>query len=352
MKRKDIIMKILIACLSTVLFLFVCVLPRGLVASAANIAVDARTFPDSNFRTWIIAQPGWVEDGYLTDQAKGAQKIDVSYRNISDLAGIEYFTELTELICNENELTTLDVTKNTALTELNCNYNKITTLDVTQSPALTRLECVENQLTTLDVTKNPALTVLNCEENQLTTLDVTQNPELMMLYCSKNQLTTLDVSRNTNLHEYSLNAEDQIIKVMMTRAEGMWESSIALLNPKNLAGGITYADGKLRSASRDITETPFSVSTGHIEKLTGKIILEYVMPPSDYENVLQSVYSLFEQGCDVDDIMFQYDRLMLDVRGEEDYSEEDLQEQRREEYLNILRDIERDCELIRYKKLK
>jgi antirestriction protein len=62
----------------------------------------------------------------------------------------------------------------------------------------------------------------------------------------------------------------------MTRVEGMWESSIALLNPGNFVDGITYADGKLMSESMDIEETPFRVSiNGSTEELTGRIILEY-----------------------------------------------------------------------------
>jgi hypothetical protein len=50
----------------------------------------------------------------------------------------------------------------------------------------------------------------------------------------------------------NFNGEDQTVTVKMTRARDGWKSSIALLNPEDLADGITYVDGKLRSASRDI----------------------------------------------------------------------------------------------------
>ena len=99
--------------------------------------------------------------------------IECSSQNISDLTGIEAFTALTELSCQGNQLTSLDVTQNTALTWLGCdNNNQLTSLDVSNNTALTILSCSGNQLTSLDVSQNTALTFLNCFGNQLTCLNV------------------------------------------------------------------------------------------------------------------------------------------------------------------------------------
>ena len=108
-------------------------------------------------------------------------------------------TALTDLECSGNQLTSLDVSNNTALTDLECNGNQLTSLDVSKNTALTELSCYLNQLTSLDVSKNTALTDLNCSYNQLTSLDVSKNTALTDLYCSGNQLTSLDVSKNTAL---------------------------------------------------------------------------------------------------------------------------------------------------------
>ena len=108
-------------------------------------------------------------------------------------------TALTGLDCSSNQLTALDVAKNTALTQLYCYNNKLTALDVAKNTALTQLYCGINPLTTLDVSKNTALTTLDCNKNQLTTLDVSKNTALTRLYCYNNQLTALDVSQNTAL---------------------------------------------------------------------------------------------------------------------------------------------------------
>ena len=118
---------------------------------------------------------------------------------LTSLQGIEYFESLTELYCLSNQLTSLDVSANTALTKLYCQNNQLTSLDVSGCTALTYLNCGSNQLTSLDVSANTALTTLWCYYNQLESLDVSANTALMVLECDDNQLTSLDVSANTAL---------------------------------------------------------------------------------------------------------------------------------------------------------
>ena len=110
-------------------------------------------------------------------------------------------TALTGLYCYSNQLTELDVSNNTALEWLNCASNQLTELDVSNNTALQFLHCASNQLTELDVSNNTALWYLNCNSNQLTELDVSNNTALERLYCRNNQLTELDVSKNTALGE-------------------------------------------------------------------------------------------------------------------------------------------------------
>ncbi|MDR2465980.1 MAG: Ig-like domain-containing protein [Prevotellaceae bacterium] len=115
-------------------------------------------------------------------------------------------TALTALSCHNNQLTALDVSKNTALTGLGCSYNQLTALDVSKNTELTKLYCYTNKLTALDVSKNTALTGLECPNNKLTALDVSKNTALTYLHCSDNQLTALDVSKSTSLTSlYCLN---------------------------------------------------------------------------------------------------------------------------------------------------
>ena len=166
---------------------------------AFGIAIDKVNFPDENFRNWLLEQ-NYGEDGVLTaEEIPSVEKIDVSNKFISDLTGIEYFTSLKMLYCSSNDLSSLDVSKNTALTELDCSWNLLTSLDVSKNTALTSLNCSSNKLTSLDVSKNTALTSLNCSSNQLTSLDLSNNTALTELDCYFNNLTSLDLSKNTAL---------------------------------------------------------------------------------------------------------------------------------------------------------
>ena len=172
---------------------------NGIAVQSAGVAIDNTNFPDANFRT-VVENYDTNKDGNLSDtEIAAVEVIDCSRKGITNLKGIEYFTSLDILWCDENQLTALDVSENTALEELYCMYNQLTTLDVSKNIALERLYCYHNQLTKLDVSKNIALERLYCYHNQLTKLDVSKNTELTKLDCYGNQLTTLDVSENTAL---------------------------------------------------------------------------------------------------------------------------------------------------------
>jgi len=63
-----------------------------------------------------------------------------------------------------------------------------------------------NQLTSLDVSNNTALTELGCASNQLTSIDVSIHTALYYLYCPNNQLTSLDVRNGNNINFTGLNS--------------------------------------------------------------------------------------------------------------------------------------------------
>ncbi len=144
----------------------------------------------------------------------------VRKKGLTSLKGIEYFESLTSLVCDYNQLTSLDVSKNTKLTYLKCCDNKLTSLDVSKNIKLEHLDCHYNNLrsldvskntelrglgvyslTSLDVSKNTKLTFLSCSNNKFTSLDVSKNTKLTYLKCCDNKLTSLDVSKNIKLEE-------------------------------------------------------------------------------------------------------------------------------------------------------
>ncbi|MBF2709570.1 Ig-like domain-containing protein [Flavobacterium soyangense] len=158
--------------------------------------------PDVNFELALIGlgiDSGAPDGKVLTANVSGITNLDVSKKAITNLSGIQDFTSLEYLLCIDNQLTSLDVTKNTALIRLSCNQNQLTSLDVTKNTNLNHLSCSYNYIISIDVTKNTALTLLDCSNNQITSLDVTKNTALTLLDCSNNQITSLDVTKNTAL---------------------------------------------------------------------------------------------------------------------------------------------------------
>jgi hypothetical protein len=149
------------------------VLPLTALATEGNVPIDAEHFPDANFRTY-------VKDCFDTDkndilsatEIASAKNFYIGGKRISDLTGIENFTELTVLYVENNQLTSLNLSKNTKLEILYCDSNQLTSLDVNNCVKLTSLNCNYNSLTTLDVSDNKKLEILFCFNNQLTFLDI------------------------------------------------------------------------------------------------------------------------------------------------------------------------------------
>lgn len=152
-----------------------------------GIPIDSTHFPDDNFIAYVELGCDKDHDGTLSqDELNRVTELYVDHANIKDLTGIELFPNLDKLDCKYNNLTRLDVSKNTKLTKLYCESNQLTSLDLSKNTALTELNCQDNQLTSLDLSKNTALTKLYCALNQLTSLDLSKNTALTILGCSGN----------------------------------------------------------------------------------------------------------------------------------------------------------------------
>ena len=170
------------------------------VTATGDIKLDVAHFPDANFQKYLSENVDTNKDGSLSEAERDAvTEINVQNARIKSLNGIQYFTQLVMLRCYNNQLTKLDVSKNTQLKYLWCYNNQLTELDVSKNIQLAAVVCWNNQLTKLDVSKNMQMTILYCYNNQLKSLDVSKNAKLMSLHCDNNQLTKLDVSKNAQL---------------------------------------------------------------------------------------------------------------------------------------------------------
>jgi hypothetical protein len=206
---------------------------RYVLVNGNNVSITYNGVPNTNIAFWEVvgstATPisgfginnsswrniyGIIDpNGEYIDKTlvTGITHLDLTNSNsglsATNLTGINYFTALKVLKCNDQSLGALNVSQNTALIELRCGDNQLTSLNVTQNTALTKFYCYNNQLTSLDVSQNTALTTLSCNINQLTSLDVSQNTALVTLNCAENKLSTIVLTSNTLLR--TLNCEKQ-----------------------------------------------------------------------------------------------------------------------------------------------
>lgn len=168
------------------------------------IAINEKNFPDKNFRDYVAGK--WDENHdnrFSPSEIANAKWISCDNKEISNLKGIEFFTNIWLLECYYNNLTTIDLSHNKNLSYINCHHNQLNELDVSGLPLLETFYCGHNALPSIDVSKNEKLEDFDCQDNHLDTLNVSQNKELVKLSCGTNNLTELDVRENKKLKELS-----------------------------------------------------------------------------------------------------------------------------------------------------
>ncbi|MFV0572318.1 MAG: T9SS type A sorting domain-containing protein [Xanthomarina gelatinilytica] len=184
------------------------------IACMVGFFASAQTtnIPDANFEQALI-DLGYdtVLDGQvLTANINTVTSLDVESKNLTNLTGIEDFTALEFLSVTNNLLTNLNLSQNTNLTELRCDSNELTSINISQNTALERLWLTGNDLTALDVSQNTNLVDLRCANNPFTSLDVSNNPNLEYLVIYWSSLEVLDVSQNINLTHLDVNGSDYL----------------------------------------------------------------------------------------------------------------------------------------------
>lgn len=145
--------------------------------------------------------------------------LDANPGNITDITGIAYFSNLTELSIYDNPLTSLDVsmltdlkrltateantptiTLNDQLEFLTCSFGVLVSLDVSHCPNLKSISCQNNNIEVLDVSGLTQLVDLRCRNNQIAVLDISDLFLLQTLECSNNMISELDVSGKSFLN--------------------------------------------------------------------------------------------------------------------------------------------------------
>lgn len=204
------------------LYLILVVLITTTTLYAQNV-----TIPDSTFKAFLIGNAVINTNGDTEIQVSEASAysggIICSNLGINDLTGIEAFVNINTLWCENNNLTSLDLSNNTALVFLRCGgdnfmnlnvtmntaleklhsfYSSITSLDVTQNIALEEFLLMNSNVSTIDVSNNVNLKTLNVRYSPLDSLNLTNNIALEVLKVGHNVFPTVDISNNLNLRYF------------------------------------------------------------------------------------------------------------------------------------------------------
>lgn len=175
------------------------------------------TIPDPNFKAKLLQADNTNYIGQTTNyytstkidtnnngeievsEALSIRGLDISNSNISSLAGIESFTNLRRLFCNNNSLTSLDVNSLNLLRVLNCSNNSLTVLSCGNlNNTMEFFNCSYNNLTSLIlpnfyefIDQGEQSIYANCSHNQLSSITITPIEQLSLLDLSFNNLTSL-----------------------------------------------------------------------------------------------------------------------------------------------------------------
>lgn len=180
--------------------------------------------PDDNFEQYFIDK-GYdnVLDNYVnTASVNWMTSLNIGYKSIADLTGIQDFTNLQYLFCYGNNITSLNLKNLTNLTFIDCSFNAIESLDVSGLSNITYLDCTNNNLKSANVSGLTNLNTFLCFKNSLTSLNLS----------GLNSLSTFDCTENPSL------ACIQVNDVAVADANANWKKdalasySIACVTPK------------------------------------------------------------------------------------------------------------------------
>ncbi|GGX19692.1 T9SS type A sorting domain-containing protein [Aquimarina muelleri] len=117
---------------------------------------DPVSIPDPKFEEFLVFE-GIDSDGLVNgnisscDAEKVTEIFITALQGVTNLTGIEAFTNLEILSIPENDLVTLDLSSNTKLISLNCYYNLLEQINITNCNQLLSLNLSDNFLTGLDI---------------------------------------------------------------------------------------------------------------------------------------------------------------------------------------------------------
>lgn len=137
---------------------------------ASSSAFLLEDIKDDAFRTYIQENIDSDDDGTISraeadavdaigsvDNSGNVTDAGLSGCGVESLEGIEHFENLATLVCDDNELASLDVSENPKLVYLSCRDNELSELSLPDFGSLVVLHATNNRLSTVDLSTQDEL---------------------------------------------------------------------------------------------------------------------------------------------------------------------------------------------------
>lgn len=171
--------------------------------------------PDSNFEAKLISlgidSDSTINRQILKEDAESVTRLiirGVQDTTIADLSGIEGFVNLSYLSVSFNDLTMVDLSKNTNLDTLYMIANLLTEIDLSENENLIFLQLESNELEAIEgLDHKKKLKNVQVSFNYLDRLDIS-NSSVEKLFAGDNDIATIDLSGCDHLKNIFLKTND------------------------------------------------------------------------------------------------------------------------------------------------
>ncbi|MGM9841104.1 MAG: T9SS type A sorting domain-containing protein [Candidatus Limisoma sp.] len=219
-----------------------------------------------------------------------AQNINVSGAGLSSISLPENSTTLAELILDDNNFSSFDLSKYPALKLFSINNNKLSDLDLSQRSGIQIVSASYNNISNVTF-NNPNLWSLYLANNELESISFENAKNIEQLSLDANNLSTLDVSGLSKLIALTLNNNKFTFSTLPPV-----KSSYAVYRYENQAPiEIQEVDGKVDLSSEATIDGTETVYTWYIDYPTTNLYgeLEGEALVEDYEYTLDGGVTTF-----------------------------------------------------------
>lgn len=164
--------------------------------------------PDQNFKTALLNHNPVIDtnnDGEIqVSEALATTHITAVAANIVSLVGVEEFSNLEQLFCFNNPITSVNLLNNTELKLINFTFANLTEIDLSANTQLLSVSLSNTSISAIDVTQLPDLELLNLGATNISSINLINNPDLLSLTISFTNVSTLDLSNNTAIEQLGI----------------------------------------------------------------------------------------------------------------------------------------------------